>query len=193
MTAHTCDRTPRHLPEDVHTLDQWSRSGSIRAASSSAPNPSAGVQGSSTPKSSIGSAARDRPSSCAALLHQGQPDGLLDQPTQVDSRPSAPTAGRDPHPATGPPAPGRRARRRVAHTFQRPKPRTGHQRRLPTPPWWNPTRGPAPSGMTATLADRFVANSPAAASRSWRCCAVTPRTDHEALQAQVQAQLGIEP
>jgi hypothetical protein len=43
MTAHACNRPPHHLPEDVHTLDQWSRSGAIRATSSSATNPSAGL------------------------------------------------------------------------------------------------------------------------------------------------------
>jgi len=53
-------------------------------------------------------------------------------------------------------------------------------------------RGPAPGGMTAILADRFVAQlTPAAVDILLVLCRNAPELTYEALQAEVQAQLGI--
>jgi hypothetical protein len=53
-------------------------------------------------------------------------------------------------------------------------------------------RGPAPGGMTAVLADRFVAQlTPAAADVLLVLCRNAPEPTYEALHAEVQAQLGI--
>jgi hypothetical protein len=53
-------------------------------------------------------------------------------------------------------------------------------------------RGPAPGGMTASLADRFVARlTPAAVEVLVVLCRHTPEVTYEALQANVQAHLGI--
>jgi hypothetical protein len=53
-------------------------------------------------------------------------------------------------------------------------------------------RGPAPGGMTAVLADRFVAQlTPAAVDVLVVLCRNAPELTYEALQAEVQAQLGI--
>jgi hypothetical protein len=53
-------------------------------------------------------------------------------------------------------------------------------------------RGPAPGGMTAMLADRFVAQlTPAAMDVVALLCRSVPELTYEALQAEVQAQLGI--
>jgi hypothetical protein len=52
--------------------------------------------------------------------------------------------------------------------------------------------GPAPGGMTASLADRFVAQlTPAAVQVLVVLCRHAPEVTYEALQADVQAQLGI--
>jgi hypothetical protein len=52
--------------------------------------------------------------------------------------------------------------------------------------------GPAPGGMTASLADRFVAQlTPAAVEVLVVLCRHAPEVTYEALQADVQAQLGI--
>jgi len=54
------------------------------------------------------------------------------------------------------------------------------------------TRGPAPGGMTASLADRFVAQlTPAAVQVLLILCRHAPEVTYEELQADVQAQLGI--
>jgi hypothetical protein len=53
-------------------------------------------------------------------------------------------------------------------------------------------RGPAPGGMTAILADRFVAQlTPAAVEVLVVLCRNAPELTYEALQAEIQAQLGI--
>ena len=53
-------------------------------------------------------------------------------------------------------------------------------------------RGPAPGGMTASLADRFVAQlTPAAVEVLVVLCRHAPEVTYEELQADVQAQLGI--
>jgi hypothetical protein len=53
-------------------------------------------------------------------------------------------------------------------------------------------RGPAPGGMTASLADRFVAQlTPAAVEVLAVLCRHAPEVTYEELQADVQAQLGI--
>jgi hypothetical protein len=53
-------------------------------------------------------------------------------------------------------------------------------------------RGPAPGGMTASLADRFVARLiPAAVEVLAVVCRHAPEVTYEELQAHVQAQLGI--
>jgi hypothetical protein len=53
-------------------------------------------------------------------------------------------------------------------------------------------RGPAPGGMTAMLADRFVAQlTPAAVNVVELLCRNAPELTYEALQTEVQAQLGI--
>jgi hypothetical protein len=53
-------------------------------------------------------------------------------------------------------------------------------------------RGPAPGGMTASLADRFVAQlTPAAVEVLAVVCRHSPEVTYEALQAHVQAHLGI--
>jgi hypothetical protein len=53
-------------------------------------------------------------------------------------------------------------------------------------------RGPAPGGMTTILADRFVAQlTPAAVNVVELLCRNAPELTYEALQAEVQAQLGI--
>jgi hypothetical protein len=53
-------------------------------------------------------------------------------------------------------------------------------------------RGPAPGGMTASLADRFVARlTPAAVEVLAVVCRHAPEVTYEALQAHVQAHLGI--
>jgi hypothetical protein len=53
-------------------------------------------------------------------------------------------------------------------------------------------RGPAPGGMTASLADRFVAQlTPAAVEVLAVLCRHAPEVTYEALQADVQAHLGI--
>jgi hypothetical protein len=53
-------------------------------------------------------------------------------------------------------------------------------------------RGPAPGGMTASLADRFVARlTPAAVEVLVVLCRHPPEVTYEELQADVQAQLGI--
>ena len=53
-------------------------------------------------------------------------------------------------------------------------------------------RGPAPGGMTASLADRFVAQlTPAAVEVLVVLCRHAPELTYEELQADVQAQLGI--
>ena len=54
--------------------------------------------------------------------------------------------------------------------------------------------GPAPGGMTARLADQFVAQlTPAAVEVLVVLCRHAPEVTYEALQADVQAQLGISP
>jgi hypothetical protein len=53
-------------------------------------------------------------------------------------------------------------------------------------------RGPAPGGMTAILADRFVAQlTPTAVNVVELLCRSAPELTYETLQAEVQAQLGI--
>jgi hypothetical protein len=53
-------------------------------------------------------------------------------------------------------------------------------------------RGPAPGGMTAILADRFVGQlTPAAVDVVALLCRNAPELTYEALQAEVQAHLGI--
>ena len=53
-------------------------------------------------------------------------------------------------------------------------------------------RGPAPGGMSASLADRFVAQlTPAAVQVLLILCRHAPEVTYEELQADVQAQLGI--
>jgi hypothetical protein len=53
-------------------------------------------------------------------------------------------------------------------------------------------RGPAPGGMTAILADRFVAQlTPAAVNIVELLCRNAPELTYETLQGEVQAQLGI--
>ena len=53
-------------------------------------------------------------------------------------------------------------------------------------------RGPAPGGMTASLADRFVAQlTPAAVEVLAVLCRHAPEVTYEEFQAEVQAQLGI--
>ena len=53
-------------------------------------------------------------------------------------------------------------------------------------------RGPAPGGMTASLADRFVARlTPAAVEVLAVLCRHAPEVTYEKFQAEVQAQLGI--
>jgi hypothetical protein len=52
-------------------------------------------------------------------------------------------------------------------------------------------RGPAPGGMTASLADRFVAQLTPAVEVLVILCRHAPKVTYEALQADVQAHLGI--